>query len=329
MRENIEISVIVPCYNSSSFLEETVASILGQEVDGLELVLVDDGSTDDTRSIIEKYKSRATCIFGRNEGASSARNKGTAASAGKYLQYVDSDDVLLPGALAARLKALEETGADVAYGDWQFYQKQPNAGFRPGKKVERRIEDISTDTELSLFTHFWAPPVAYLFSREIVGKIAGWHPGLPVIQDARFTLDIAKVGAKFVYVPGVSAYYRVHGESSLSKRNARAFAEDVFVNAKEILYGWTQAGALSEARRAAVLEAYTFAAREMFLVDKPRYDAIKSELDTLGYGFRLDYAHLAAILNSALGYSVARFLLETAVRVRQAIQRRTASSGEF
>ncbi|MEV4626734.1 glycosyltransferase family 2 protein [Micromonospora sp. NPDC049523] len=114
------ITVVVPIYNVRSYLVECLDSIAGQTYPDLDVVLVDDGSTDDSGEIAERYTStdnRFRLIRQENRGLGAARNTGVEAAAGDYLTFVDSDDLLPPYALELLVGALEQTGSDFASGN--------------------------------------------------------------------------------------------------------------------------------------------------------------------------------------------------------------------
>src|SRR3954467_5431211 len=112
------ISVIIPCYNAQKTIAATVDSALSQAVDR-EVIVVDDGSTDDSRAIIASYGDRIRADYGPNRGVSAARERGTQLARGELLQYLDSDDQLTPDTLAHRLDTMHQSGADAVYTDWQ------------------------------------------------------------------------------------------------------------------------------------------------------------------------------------------------------------------
>ena len=105
--QSITISVIIPCYNSEKFLRETIESVLSQTYNNYEIIAVDDGSTDNTRSIISEYP-QIKYFYQDNQGASSARNKGLKESIGEFIIFLDSDDKLLPERLQIGVEYLEE-----------------------------------------------------------------------------------------------------------------------------------------------------------------------------------------------------------------------------
>jgi glycosyltransferase involved in cell wall biosynthesis len=101
------ISVIIPTYNHGQFIEEAVESVLAQTYKNFEVIVVDDGSTDNTREILKKYERGITYIFQNNKGVSSARNHGLSIAKGEVIAFLDSDDVWLPEKLSSQLKIMQ------------------------------------------------------------------------------------------------------------------------------------------------------------------------------------------------------------------------------
>lgn len=272
------VSVIIPCYNAQQWIAKALQSVQSQTQVSLECIVVDDGSTDASADIVQRDFPWVKLIRTENGGPSRARNIGTQAASGNYLQYLDADDLLAPDKLYQQVTALEESGADVAYGDWQKLIKQPNGDYTLAEVVSRRIE---TEPEIALFTDFWCPPATYLFRRKIIDTIGGWHEGLSIIQDARFALDCALHGAEFLYRQGVMAHYRVHTSGSVSTNSPGKFIQDCFRNATEIQAWWEGRGGLNQMRRNALLKAYGHVARASYPIDRELFDLAYSAIRQL------------------------------------------------
>jgi glycosyltransferase involved in cell wall biosynthesis len=275
------VSVIIPCYNASRWIRETLDSVCAGQSMEMEIIVVDDGSKDDTAAIVEQEFAQARLIRTQNRGASHARNTGTQAASGEYIQYLDADDLLVPGKIAAQMKLLVQTGADVAYGDWQRLVWK-ETGFEAGEIVQRRMR---RHAELELFGYFWCPPAVYLFRRSIVERIGSWNPRLPIIQDARFALDCALHGARFAYQEGIVAFYREHGTDSLSRKDPVAFVRDVYRNAGEVEQWWLEHGGITEERRVALVECLGFVARASYEQDRDTFDQACEVLDRVAPGY--------------------------------------------
>ena len=244
------VSVVIPCYNSERWLPDTLASVVTQRGVDLDIIIVDDGSTDGSFEIAGRVCPNARIFRTENRGASAARNLGTSYAEGEFVQYLDADDLLAPGKLERQVAALEDTGADVAYGDWRRLVEQKSGEFIEGETVKPVLHG---NPKIALLW-FWCPPAAYLFRRKIVHRV-GWNPRLPVIQDARFALDCALAGATFTRTSGLAAFYRTHSQGSLSQRNRAAFLRDCLLNAREVRALWEREGALTAEQRRAIAGA--------------------------------------------------------------------------
>ena len=125
---NETISVIVPVYNVAAYLPQCLESILNQDYEDLQVLLIDDGSTDDSGAICDRFAaqdSRIQVIHQKNGGAASAKNAGLRVASGKYLSFVDSDDYLEPDVYGFLVKTLEEAQADTVQGAFQeVYQSR-------------------------------------------------------------------------------------------------------------------------------------------------------------------------------------------------------------
>lgn len=294
------LSVIIPCYNAEKFLKDTVESVFSQTFVNYEIILIDDGSKDNTAEVIKSFGTKIKAEFGPNRGASAARNRGTELAQGEFIQYLDADDLLRVDALERKINALKQSGADVAYSDWQKLEENEEGKFYPGSVIQRRIENIHIDPEIALFTDFWAPPAALLYRRKIVDEIGGWNESLPIIQDARFLLDAALIGGKFIYVPGVGADYRVHRSNSLSQRNPLQFVKDVYHNACQVEAYWQNHGGLNSDRIQALKQVYNYTSRILFLGDKEMFRENIERLYQLEPEFRPTWPKIAEITSTLL-----------------------------
>lgn len=313
------VSVVIPCYNCAHFLAETLESVFCQTLQDFEIIAVDDGSTDDTATVIRSFGSRVLAEFGSNHGASAARNRGTELAQGEFIQYLDADDLLRPDALEKRVNALISSDADVAYSDWQRLEELENGCFEPRSVVARRIEDVHADPQIALFTSFWAPPAALLYRRRIVDAIGVWNESLPIIQDARFLLDAALVGGQFVYVAGVGAEYRVHKTNSLSRRNPISFVNDVFHNACQVEAIWKANGGTSPERVAALEAVYGYVARFYFERDRPKFHDVVARIHALNPNYLPSGPRALRQLSQWLGYEQAEAVALTYRRIKHLI----------
>lgn len=308
------VSIIIPCYNAEAFVGPALESAFAQTHPDLEVIAVDDGSADGTGEVLRRFEGRASVLRGPNRGAAVARNMGTATATGDCIQYLDADDLLEPDAVATRLAALEASGAEAAYGGWTRLREQETGRFEVDTLVDRRMEEVHSDPQVALMTGFWCPPAAVLYRRSLVERIGGWKQHLAPIEDARFLLDAALAGARFVHVPGSSALYRVGLEPSHSRRSPLRFVHAVLANALEVEELWRSSSALPEARRRALRDVYGHCARELFRPDPEGFRTALRALKRVDPGLRADWPRLAALLSRAVGRRAATGILEAVGR---------------
>ena len=126
------ISVIIPIYNAAATLRAAAESVLSQDVEGLELLLVDDGSTDGTAEVchaLAVQDTRVQVLTQKNAGICAARNRGLQAASGAYVALCDDDDLYLPGALAGLLQTAQAERADVVRGGYELLRQQADGTF--------------------------------------------------------------------------------------------------------------------------------------------------------------------------------------------------------
>jgi glycosyltransferase involved in cell wall biosynthesis len=205
--DNPVVSVIIPCYNQGHFLTEAIESALGQTYSRVEIVVVDDGSTDATSSIANSYKDVAY-VRQENQGLARARNRGLRGSAGECVVFLDSDDRLRPRAVEVGVGALKRSpGAAFCYGWSDFIAAD---GTFLAQSPRRTVEG---DHYLALLRgHFIPNPAAMMFRREALEGAGGFQVGVIGVEDYDLCLRLARLYA-VTACREVVADYRQHGAS--------------------------------------------------------------------------------------------------------------------
>jgi len=315
------VSIIIPCHNAAQWIAETLDSVAIQRDVPCEVIVVDDGSTDESARVAESIGGRGVRIVRQEQqGVAAARNAGTAIARGDFLQYLDADDVLTPGAVRARVTALVASGADVAYSDWVRWERQTDGTFAISRFVTRKL---GARPDVELLRDAWWPPGALLYRRAFADRLLPWRTDFPVIQDARFLLDAALAGGTFAHVTGVGLKYRVHGGGSLSRRDPHAFTLDCFRNAAELDDRWRAADALDDERRRALVAVYSHVARSFFAWDRTHFDEAVDRLRTLEPKFRPAGPPGLRALSGVVGYPAAEHIAFWWRQVKGAVGART------
>ena len=142
----VKVSVILPIYNEEKYLAQCLDSICGQTLKEIEIICVDDGSTDNSTHILKDYAkkdSRITLITQENQFAGAARNKGMACAVGKYLSFLDADDYYAPEMLEKMVKEAEENRADIVM--CRYSQCYEGEGMEGNQSDSWEFEDVFLD----------------------------------------------------------------------------------------------------------------------------------------------------------------------------------------
>ncbi|MBW4647117.1 MAG: glycosyltransferase [Kastovskya adunca ATA6-11-RM4] len=259
------VSVIIPCFNAQKWVAEAIDSCLKQTYPQIEIIVIDDGSTDNSLEIVKSYKDKVIWETGANRGGNYARNRGFTLSKGEYIQYLDADDYLLPEKIEKQVQALEATKTDVVYGDWRYKKHLPNGNSF--------LEDIKTCgpktdfLESLLANDRWVPPVALLFTRDIISRSSGWDENFKAAQDRDFLLSLAIDGAKFTYQPICHSIYRSHGKVTVSTTSKLHWLRSHCLVMEKAEKKLAQSGRLSLNYRQALAKAYFEMGREYLYGD--------------------------------------------------------------
>lgn len=208
------ISVIMPCYNAATFVAESVASVFGQSHGNVELIVVDDGSSDGSERLLAElertHEGRMRLFHASRIGPYPARNLALSHARGDYVAFLDADDWWSPDALEKLLSTLLAEQADIAYCGWQ------NVG--DGIKGEPYIPPAYEEGDV--VAHFlrtcpW-PIHAALVRSELVQRLQGFSERRFASMDYDFWLRALGLGARMRRVPEVLAFYRWHNLGQVS-----------------------------------------------------------------------------------------------------------------
>lgn len=215
----MKISVIVPTYNHARFLPKTLRSILNQSHQDLEIIVIDDGSTDRTRNIVKGFGPDIKYIRQRNRGVSSARNTGIAVADGDLLAFLDADDIWQTRFLEETSNLLLEAPQfTVAYSWWSYIDAE---GLRL-PEVGRRSDIGDLLSRLAIGNIF--PPSSAIVRAQAVQNCGGYSSKFSILADWDLWLRIAKNGGRFGCVQTSLVQYRVH-ESNMSSDYEREMDE--------------------------------------------------------------------------------------------------------
>lgn len=203
------ISVIMRSYNQSGFIGHAIESVLSQTYKDFELIAVDDGSTDDTGSILQKYSDQIRLIRQENKGRSAAANVGLAEARGDYVAFLDSDDIWDKEFLKMTISVLESNPSiSIVYTGWTYIDKD---GYVIGKKI---VPSSRVDYTNELLYGALFPIHAALTRKICFEKCGGFDSSISYGEDWHLWLRFALAGYAFASIPKPLAIYRRHAENT-------------------------------------------------------------------------------------------------------------------
>ena len=295
-----QISIIIPCFNAASTIAATIESALLQSDCDFEILVVDDGSTDNSLEVIRSIDPAMRVISGPNRGVSVARNIGISETSSDWLVFLDADDLLVARTLAARLETAEASGADVVICDWQYLTDDDGPVFSVDWK---RMQDAP---DLAVVDGCWAPPAAILYRRSLIEKIGGFREELLNCQDGRLLFDAAYLGARFQHSAHLGARYRI-SPISHSRRDRGQYWRYFLMSTKQIEAVWLARTVLSPKQIEFLAKSYDQAARSLFVFGRLEYFEAVAAQQQLGLNLPLRH-RIAAPLARAIGLRSAQML---------------------
>ncbi len=214
------VSVIIPVYQVEKYLDKCIASVVGQTYQNLQIILIDDGSTDRSPAICDEWKERdprITVIHQPNGGLSRARNAGLKVATGKFVGFVDSDDWIEPNMVECLLAALQKTDADIAVGGFEgFTEDSKSIPYAKAKSTERSLCSTGDALKRLLLLRGFIRNFVWnkLYRRTVLSGVA--FPEGRLYEDVTWTAQVIG-NAKSVVCVDQIFYHYLHRPDSLSR----------------------------------------------------------------------------------------------------------------
>lgn len=207
-----KVSVIVPAYNGDRYIGQALDSILAQSYRDYEIIVVDDGSEDNTSQIIQKYPNQIYYVYQQNQGVAASRNQGLEVATGEYIAFLDQDDIFLPDKLAQQVPLLDrQPSLGLVNSGWQIVNATGKlvAAVQPWQKLPQL-----NSADLII----WKPVFlgAMLFRKSWLDRSGGFDPNLEQTPDVDLILRLAMMNCPAAWVKQATVKYRQH-ESNASK----------------------------------------------------------------------------------------------------------------
>ncbi len=211
------VSIIIPSHDAERLVGETIAAALAQRHDAFEVIVVDDGSTDATVACIAGFADpRLRLVEQANAGAAAARNHGLAVARGRYVLFLDADDLIPPGHLSALETAMAGSDAHVAFGQWDRFRDDPAEGAFPPRPGYRDAAPADWLVEDWRYGNPMTQCGTFLIPRALLDRLGGWNEQLSLIDDFEFFARILCGSAGLRHAPAARVFYRSGVSGSLS-----------------------------------------------------------------------------------------------------------------
>ncbi|MGY6522410.1 MAG: glycosyltransferase family 2 protein [Mongoliitalea sp.] len=217
------VSVIIPVFNKVAFIKETLDSALAQTYPHIELVVVNDGSTDGSFEILKKYAiehpQKVKLIDSINKGVSAAINLGIKKSQGEYIQFLDADDLMSSDKLERQINLLKGRGSNVvASCEWVNFKNNNNQFTQLPYGLFQDFE-----SGLDLLLRIWNyqemhQPAVYLTHRDLIDKAGPWDESLSINQDGEFFCRVLLHAKQVLFEPSGKVFYRKPSENNVSQQ---------------------------------------------------------------------------------------------------------------
>jgi len=257
-----KVSIIIPCWNAEKYIADAIGSALGQSYPNIEVIVVNDGSTDGSQTVIDSFKDRVVSIVVENGGANKARNIGIKMSSGNYVMFLDADDYIEDELLASLVDEISKAEADIAFGSWV--------------KVKNKIELIDTqfigqqDWKSMLISWLlgdYVPTCSVLWSRSLLEKINGWDESLKKNQDGDIVIRGLMEKPRLAFSKNGRGVYRQH--DGVGRVSSASLIDNHISNSRiyDKLFFWSKNINDYEINKSIGLYAYGFASL-MYLKDE-------------------------------------------------------------
>jgi glycosyltransferase involved in cell wall biosynthesis len=234
----VKVSVLIPLFNSEKFIDKAIKSALDQTWTNKEIIIVDDGSTDNSLSVAKSYESEIVKVFSQpNHGASSARNLAFKHSSGDYIQYLDADDLLSEDKIAVQMKiaGIENFNpAVLIFGKTAFIENEITDAIIASQAVNKSY-DNPINLLIDLFSSVsFISSHAWLTHRDLVSISGEWDEVLSANDDGEFFSRVISYSKKVIYCDNGISYYRRSLPDSLSNIKSPDHTFSEYLSLKKI-----------------------------------------------------------------------------------------------
>ncbi|WP_256009569.1 glycosyltransferase family 2 protein [Desertivirga xinjiangensis] len=251
------VSICIPAYNAQKYIGTTLDSLLNQSYQNLEIIVVNDGSTDGTMNVLKSYEAKGITVLDQpNRGQCAAANSAFRVSNGEYIKFVDADDLLSRDFIKNQIATLNGRRDSIASAAWgRFYGDDLSTFNLNPEKVWQDMPSMEW-----LVESLWNGPnmmqcALFLIPREVLEKSGLWDERLSLINDFDFFIRVILASQQILFTENATLYYRSGIENSLSAQKSRRAYESAYLST-ELGVKWLLAAENSERVRKICADAF-------------------------------------------------------------------------
>jgi glycosyltransferase involved in cell wall biosynthesis len=301
------VTIIIPCYNAEKWVAEAVGSALAQTWKEIEVIAINDGSRDNSRAVLSGLSGPKVQVIDQpNRGASAARNAGIRSAKGKYIQFLDADDLLAPEKIAHQVSLLEaQASGALGSARWARFQGDPGQARVTESPL---FADLASVDYLLLHTAggYMMQPAAWLVPADVVAKAGPWDETLTVNDDGEYFARVVLAAGKIIHSPNSLSLYRSGLQASLSGRRDRRSLDSLYSSCEKIAAHLSGAEDSPRVRRA-LADYFQRLAYEIYPDAPDLFRLAESKVRALGgSSLRPAMGRRQAILSKLIGWKLAR-----------------------
>lgn len=224
------VSVCIPCFNAEHYVQKTLDCLLKQSWAALEVIVVNDGSTDRSMDVLRPYADRGVRIVDQSQaGQCAAANRALSLASGDYIKFLDADDLISPDFIGLQMARLEGRADAVASAGWGRFYGDDLATFKPNPEpVWRDMDPLDWLIEAWAEAHPMMQCGLFLIPRSLLDRSGGWDESLSLINDFEFFARVLVHSRAVLFTHEATLFYRSGLKGSLSAQKDRKAAESAF-----------------------------------------------------------------------------------------------------
>jgi glycosyltransferase involved in cell wall biosynthesis len=224
------VSICLPAYNADKYINEALDCLLSQSYKNIEIIVVNDGSTDGTSEVLNPYKSKGVKIIEQeNKGQCAAVNRAYSEATGEYIKFFDADDILSQDFIKNQVEILAGSSDTIASASWgRFYNNDINTFKLVQEPVYHDMEPIEWLVKAMWQRQAMMQCALWLIPRHVINRAGLWDERLSLINDFEFFIRVLLNSKEIRYAADSILYYRSGVKSSLSALNDRKGAESAY-----------------------------------------------------------------------------------------------------